>query len=303
MTLREARAEGADALSRSAVESPALDAALLLAHAAGLDRAKLLARLSDPIAEETLAEYRALIGRRAAGSCVAYLVGRKEFRGLDFIVSPAVLVPRPDTETLVEAALEWIDARAAMHGPLGPRSSPRPLRPEAPSRTLRALDVCTGSGCVAISLKAERPGLSQAAADLSEAALEVARENARRLLPGGAADIEFFLGDLLEPVAAPYDLITANPPYVPSAVIETLAAEVRAEPRLALDGGADGLVLVRRLAFEAACKLAPGGRLLIEAGHDQAPAVAEILGAAGLVDIAFQRDLAGIERVTGGSKP
>jgi release factor glutamine methyltransferase len=222
--------------------------------------------------------------------CVAHLVGRKEFRGLDFMVTPDVLVPRPDTETLVEAALDWIDQRAS----------------DAAGRMIRAIDVCTGSGCVAVSVKAERPDTAVAASDVSEAALEVARRNAERLLApprSGGDPIDFHLGDLLAPAPGPFDLIVSNPPYIPSAVVDTLSAEVRKEPRLALDGGRDGLDLIRRLVRESFLKLNPHGRLLIEAGYDQSADVAQIMRGAGFTGIGTYRDLAGIERVTGGTKP
>lgn len=289
MTIREAQAEGSGILDRARVDEPSLDASLLLAYAVGLDRSRLIARYSEAIEPSGLSRYRNFIARRADGDCVAYIVGMKEFRGLDFIVTPDVLVPRPDTETLVEAALEWIDERAN-GGHRGPFS---------------VLDVCAGSGCVAIALKAERPDISVSASELSDSAMAIARRNADRLLKPkfGGACIDFFLGDLTAPVPGPFDLIVSNPPYVPSEIIDGLSVEVRKEPRMALDGGNDGLDLIRRLVPESYQKLRSGGRLLVEAGHDQSAAVARLMGAAGFIDTASYRDLAGIERVTGGSRP
>lgn len=296
MTVREASAAGAARLAEAGVDSPALDASLLLAHILGTDRASLLASGPDNVPSDAEAAYEALIERRAAGTCVAYLVGYKEFRGLAFAVTPAVLVPRPDTETLVEAALAWIDAHPAVDA----------------GRPLRVLDACTGSGCVAISLKAERPALSVGACDVSEAALEVARNNARTLLGGPAEEsreagteppVAFYRSDLLSDVPGRFDLIVSNPPYVPAADIDGLAPEVRGEPRLALDGGKDGLDLVRRLIAEARDRLDPGGRILIEAGWDQSPEICRLLSRSGFGRIEAFRDLGGHERVTGGTLP
>ncbi|MFA6508409.1 MAG: peptide chain release factor N(5)-glutamine methyltransferase, partial [Treponemataceae bacterium] len=281
MTFREARKEGSDRLARANVDSSSLDSSLLLSYATGFDRVRLLALSEEEISADRVERFRSLIERRASGICVAYLLGLKEFRGLDFVVTPAVLVPRPDTETLVEAALEWIDERVS-------------LDPEAPAK-LCILDVCTGSGCIAVALKAERPEVFVSACDISSEALAVARTNSARLL--GAIDstdqVSFFLGDLLTPVPGIFDLIVSNPPYIPSAQIDTLAREVRNEPNLALDGGNDGFDTIRRLVPDAFEKLNNRGRLLIEAGHDQGAGVAKLMAEAGFTDIFFYPDLAG----------
>ncbi len=270
------------ALGRARVNS--LDAALLLGHAMGLDRAKVLAFWRDTLTPTEEEAYRALLEHRAAGISTAVLTGHREFYGLDFFVNDQVLVPRPETELLVEKALLYTDSL---------------LRPSP----LRILDLCTGSGCIAVSLKHERPNLELHAADLSPAALEVARENVRRIL-GSDSAVHFYEGDLFAAIppalrAGSFDLIVSNPPYVPPDIIPGLAIEVRHEPHLALDGGgADGLELIRRLvpaAFEA---LKPGGRLLLEAGGEQATAIATLLGAAGFTEIAYHEDLAGIPRVS-----
>ncbi len=280
MTIAEARAEGTETLHAAGLDTPGLDAALLLAEVLAVDRTQLLTRPSDPLTGMDAERYRRLVARRRAGECVAYILGRKEFRGLDFLVNDAVLVPRPDTETLVEAALAWIDTH--------PESG-------------RVLDVCTGSGCVAIAIKHERPRCQVAAGDLSPAALAVAADNVARLLP--AATLNLYLSDLLHDVPGSWGLIVANPPYVPSAVIDGLAAEVRGEPRLALDGGSDGLGIIRRLITESVPALTAGGGLLIEAGSEQAESVAALLAEAGFVAIQQYRDLAGHYRVTGGTLP
>jgi release factor glutamine methyltransferase len=312
MMVGEALAEGAALLRNAGAESPSLDASLLLAAALGIDRARLLARRPDPVAETAIDRYRALLSRRASGDCVAYVLGRKEFRGLDFEVSPAVLVPRPDTETLVEAALAWIDRRTH-HG----ESHPEHVEKGDESAASRVLDVCTGSGCIAIALKAERPELDVSASDLSPAALSIARSNAGRLLNPTRGDAEsaaeerraqnsiisFYESDLLSAVPGRFDLIVSNPPYVPSGVIPGLAIEVRREPLLALDGGEDGLDLIRRLVAESRERLDGGGRLLVESGEEQTALVADLMRGSGFIGIEIHRDLAGRGRVTGGSAP
>ena len=292
MTAGEALVEGAALLRSSGADSPSLDASLLLCEVLGMTRARLLSRRDAEIDPENEAAYRSFLDRRKRGECLAYILGRKEFRGLDFLVSPAVLVPRPDTEILVEAALEAIDASSDRQTSGSPHSGV--------SLPYRVLDACTGSGCVAIAIKAERPQVSVAACDLSPAALDVARANSERLLGSGA--VEFFLSDLLSDVRGTFDLIVSNPPYVPGAVIDTLAAEVRREPRLALDGGEDGLDLIRRLARESPARLGAKGRILIESGPEQSPLVAELLRAQAFVAVATWRDLAGRERVAGGMR-
>jgi release factor glutamine methyltransferase len=227
-----------------------------------------------------------------AGECAAYILGFKEFWGLDFAVNPDVLVPRPDTETLVEAALAALFPAAKT------------------GRPLALLDLCTGSGAVVIALKHELPFLEVYATDISARALAVARNNAERLLGGGktrpaaAEPVHFLEGDLFEPVPRMgFDLITANPPYVPSAEIPRLPREVRLEPPLALDGGADGLDLARRIAGDAPAFLKSGGRLLMEADPRQMSALALILKKKRYRDLALHRDLSGLERVIEGAMP
>ncbi|MDR2370956.1 MAG: peptide chain release factor N(5)-glutamine methyltransferase [Treponema sp.] len=269
------------------ITSPSLDASLLLAHALNTTRGRLVSTGNETIPDDGYSVFLRLIERRLSGECVAYILGKKEFRGLDFTVSPAVLVPRPDTEILVETALAGIDG------------SPPPVT---------VLDLCTGSGAAAIALKHERPAAGITASDISEAALEIAETNAARLLgnAGAGADarafhITFIKSDLFENIPGKFNLITANPPYIPSGEIDGLAPEVRREPRMALDGGKDGLALIRRIIAEARRHLFPGGSLLLEIDPREAPAVRNLLEKAGFNDIQSYRDLAGFERVMGGS--
>jgi release factor glutamine methyltransferase len=259
--------------------SPRLDAEILVAHALALPRVQLYVQFDRPLTQAELADIRALIKRRQAGESVAYLVGKKEFWGIDFAVDARVLVPRPDTETLIEEARERL---AGVESP-------------------RIADVGTGSGAIALTLAKLFPSAAVVAVDVSPAALEVARGNAERL---GLA-VTFLEGDLDGPLAphAPFSLIAANLPYIPTADMAALPADVKSEPALALDGGADGLVLVRRLVGAAPALLAPGGALVLEIGAGQAAATAELLGAAGFSDVRVRRDLGGIDRVVSGVKP
>jgi release factor glutamine methyltransferase len=261
------------------IENPRLDAELLLCRALGTTRIQLIVDAKRALAESELAAMRELVKRRRAREPVAYILGEREFFGRTFRVDRRVLVPRPDTETLVSVAL---------------------ARTRTVSMATRALDLCTGSGCVAVTIARERPTSLVFASDASADALAVARDNALRL---GAYNVAFRQGDLYAAVegAWRFDLVTANPPYIPSAEIASLMPDVRDhEPRLALEGGADGLALVRRIVAEAPAHLAPGGVLALEVGAGQAPAVGALLAGAGLGDVAVDRDYARIERVVSG---
>ena len=274
-------------------DTPLLDASLILAHALGITRSSLLARFPETLSPATIpGSFGEAWARRLAGESVAYIIGVKEFFGREFLVDRRVLVPRPDTETLVAAALELGDAMEA--GLRGEGAAPR---------TLRVHDVCTGSGAVAVSLAAERPGWRLSASDLSQDALDVAEANAARLLPVGAPPLALFRADLLEGLAGPFDLITANPPYVPSGETAALLARGWREPPLALDGGADGLVLMPRLIGQAFRALAPGGFLLIESDALQSPALRDIFLKEGFGDVRVWKDLAGLDRITGARRP
>jgi release factor glutamine methyltransferase len=287
LDLRKTLAEGTARLRAASIETPALDASLLLSEASGLSREKLSLAVSQPVETQVYKHFCSLIDRRAEGECVAYILGRKEFYGLDFIVSPAVLVPRPDTEILVEAAIE------AAEKPAGP---------------LRLLDLCTGSGAVALALKHRFPRLDVVAADISAEALDIAGKNARILLQGTAAggEIHFLKGDLFAalPAGGPtFNIITANPPYVPAREIAALAREVKREPVLALNGGEDGLDVIRRIITESPSYLAADGRLLLEADPRQMSAISDLMEEQGFVEITVRKDLAGLDRVIGGRIP
>lgn len=290
MNAREALREGAAALSGT--ETPFLDASLILARALGTDRARLLAAGPEPLGDMPLHNYREGLASRAAGLPLAYILGYKEFWGRRFAVDPRVLVPRPDTEVLVEAALRLGDSLAG--------SEDGAERGAAP----RVHEACCGSGCVALSVAAERPAWEVSASDLSEDALDVARANAVSLIAperrGGP--VAFALGDLLASAGEGFDLILANPPYVPAEEAARLARGW-SEPLMALDGGADGLELIRRLVPQAARALAPGGYLLVEADGGQAEAVAELFRASRLEGVGSLTDLGGRARATVGRKP
>ena len=282
-SIKRVLAWATDDFKRRGNKSARLDAELLLGEALGLDRIKLIVQAERPLAEDELTRYRALIKRRRASEPIAYILGRREFFALPLLVDRRVLIPRPDTEILVETALNGTRERH-LYG--------------------RMLDLCTGSGCVAIAFAKERPTWRVTAVDLSPDAAAVARENVRRA--GVVHNVGVLEGDLFSPLPerAEFELITANPPYIPSADIAGLDADVRDfEPRLALDGGADGLQITRRLVSEAARYLAPGGLLALEGGFDQAPAVSALLEASGFVDVTRSKDLAGIERVVSGRRP
>ncbi len=264
----------------SNISSARLEAQVLLAHVLGCKRIELYTNFDRPMSEDELASYRGLIRRRLAGESLAYLVGEHEFWSLPFWVTPAVLVPRADTETLVEVALSRLGADASG----------------------RALDLCTGSGAIAISLLHDRPALTAVATDVSAEALAVAARNAER--HGVAGRLALLHGDLWQPVAGQrFSLIVSNPPYIASAVIPTLAPEVRAEPRLALDGGVDGLAFYDRIAARAREHLEPGGWIALEHGYDQADPVAERLRAAGLEEVETVFDLGKNPRVAVGRAP
>jgi release factor glutamine methyltransferase len=272
-----------DDFKRRGNKSARLDAELLLGEALSLDRIKLIAHAERPLTDDELSRYRELIKRRRASEPIAYILGRREFFALPMLVDRRVLIPRPDTEVLVETALDGTRERH-LYG--------------------RMLDLCTGSGCVAIAFAKQRPTWRITAVDLSPDAASVARENVRRA--GVVYQLAILEGDLFEPLSADaqFELITANPPYIPSADIAGLDADVRDfEPRLALDGGSDGLQITRRLVSEATRYLIPGGLLALEGGFDQAPAVEALLAEHGFEDITRRKDLAGIERVVSGRRP
>ena len=254
------------------VDAPRLTAELLLAHALGCDRVRLYLDFDKPLGDPELARYRELVKRRAGGEPTAYLTGTREFFGHRLAVDPRVLIPRPETEQLAELALE-----ALPHGGA-------------------ALDLGVGSGALAIALVLGRPGARVTAVDLSPEALEVARANAAAL----GATVTFLEGDLYGPVAADqrFDVIVSNPPYLPSGELAGLQREVQREPRLALDGGADGLDLLRRVVAGAPQRLRAGGVLLLEMHESHLETLPALCRAAGFASAEPRRDLAGLPRLT-----
>jgi release factor glutamine methyltransferase len=261
------------------IHSPRLDAELLLCRALGVTRIQLIVDAKRTLEPDELARVRQLVKRRRAREPIAYILGEREFYGRVFRVDKRVLVPRPDTEALVDVALE---------------------RTRAVSMSMRALDVCTGSGCVAITLARERPTCTVFGSDASDDALAVARANAARL---GAYNVAWRRGDLfaaIEP-APRFDLVTANPPYIATDEIDALPPDVRDfEPRLALEAGSGGLDVVRRLVADAPARLVEGGVLATEVGAGQAAAVVELFERAGFRDVDVRRDYGRIERVVSG---
>jgi len=264
--------------AKKGVDAPRLTAELLLAHALGCDRVRLYLDFDKPVQERELGAFRALVRRRAEGEPTAYVLGRREFFGRPFDVTPAVLVPRPETEHLVEAALEVL--------------SGAPAEPGAAA----ALDLCTGSGAIAVSLALGRPGTRVVATDVSGEALEVARANAGRL----GAVVEFAHGDLWSAVHAAdrFDVVVSNPPYVPTGELAGLSREVRREPCIALDGGPDGLDVLRRIVAGAPAHLRPGGALLVEMHESHAERVPALCLEAGFESAVARKDLAGLPRYT-----
>jgi release factor glutamine methyltransferase len=271
-------------------DEAALDADVLARHALrGWERAQLLARMRDTAPQAFQARFEALVSRRERREPCAYVTGVREFWGLEFEVGPGVLVPRPETELVVEEVLARLEAPrdAAASGRLG--------APQA--RRFRLADVGTGSGCLAVALARALPSVFVVAADLArEAAAVVARNAARH----GVSDrVCCVAGDLLEPLAGAFDVIVSNPPYVPSGALATLQPEIRNfEPRHALDGGPDGLDIIRRLVPQAAARLRPGGWLVFEFGDGQADAVRTVFASQPALSlVTLSADLAGILRV------
>jgi len=258
-----------------------IDAQVLLAHALGVDRAWLLAHATDELSRPQADAFFALAKRRREGEPVAYLTGRREFHGLDLAVTPAVLVPRPETETLVDAALERLPG----------------------DRPLRVADLGTGSGAIALAIAHARPNATVIATDISDDALAVARDNATRL---ELANVAFMPGswyDALGSDAGPFDAILANPPYVADGDPHLGEGDLRHEPSVALSPGGDGLDALRIIVAGARSRLADGGWLGVEHGYDQSQAVRDLFASAGLAAIEARRDLAGIPRVVLGRHP
>ena len=280
---RELYEEGRRILEQAGLPDAALDARFLLEEVCGTNLQTLLVFPEKKVTEEEVNQYRAFIQRRKDREPTAMILGEWDFMGLTFRLNKSTLIPEQDTEVLVETALEELKRSG-----LG----------EAP---LRILDLCSGSGCILLSLLHELRNAGGLGTDLSEEALEAARENAVRLaLQERAA---FRKGDLWEPVGDErFDLIVSNPPYVPTEVIPTLEPEVRCgEPYAALDGGEDGLVFYRRIMREAAGHLKPSGIIIVESGFDEAPQIAALMQDQKLRGIRTVKDYGGLDRVVLGA--
>jgi release factor glutamine methyltransferase len=276
LTVAGARRSWAAKFRQCGIETPELDARILVGHALGLDHAALAAAASRSLDAAEQQAVAALAQRRMAREPVARIIGVKEFWSLELRVGAATLVPRPETETVVEAALDAVQ------------------RHDAHSRPLRIADLGTGSGAVLLALLSELPAACGVGTDTSTAALAVARDNAKRL---GLSGAHFVACDMAAALCGPFDLIVSNPPYIASADIAGLAPEVRDfDPRAALDGGPDGLAFYRAIAAAAPALLAPRGALIVELGAGQAQRVAALFSAAGLAPAAPRHDLNGVPR-------
>ena len=281
MTYFEACRKVARELEEAGVPEPALDARYLTEYVGDFTEAQYLLARDEEIPEETLSRLLELAKRRCAREPIQYILGSQEFMGLPFICNKDCLIPRQDTEILAERALEAVKL----------------LRKDR--EELRYLDLCTGSGCVAVSVAKLGNIANAEAADISEAALAVAKKNSE--LNGTA--VKLIQADLFEGLEGKYDIITANPPYIDTGLIHGLIPEIwKYEPMTALDGGEDGLVFYRRIAMEAPKRLTPGGWLVFEIGDTQGEAVAALMKAAGFEDVSVHKDLAGLDRVVEGRK-
>lgn len=306
--LAQARRQLAEALALHADEARIEAQLLLQAALGGVSRAWLLTHGEQALTSQQASDFAALLQRRLHGEPVAYILGRREFYGLDIGVTPDVLIPRPDTETLVEAALQRIPA-AAPSPSMGegwgegevaagyPSPQPSPTRGEG----AKILDLGTGSGAIAIAIAVHRPLAMVTAVDASEAALAVARSNAERLAAGNLCLLR---SDWFSALAGEvFDVIVSNPPYIAANDPHLSQGDLPFEPASALASGADGLDDIRRIVAQAPAHLASGGWLLLEHGYDQAARVAELLSAAGFMEVGHAADLAGILRVTQGRMP
>lgn len=268
------------ALTAAGIDNARFEARLLMSHASGLATEQLIARGRDSAPTTVVEALRVLTGRRVKREPMAYILGEREFWGLPFKVSPAVLVPRPDSETVIEAALTLLSDRAA---------------------PWRVLDLGVGSGCLLLTLLREFPTATGVGLDASADALEIARTNAQALGVAGRATLapgDWRLPGWADRLGGPFDLVVSNPPYIKSETVDRLMPEVsRFEPRLALDGGADGFEAYRAIVMAVPHLLTSGGRLLVEIGEGQVPGISKIFVSADLRMTPPWKDLAGIDRV------
>jgi release factor glutamine methyltransferase len=279
-TLRSAMARGVGFLCDAGIDSAQIDAEVLLRQVLGIEKAQLYSALDEPLSVGHRLRFQEMLERRMRREPVAYITGRKEFWSLDFVVTPEVLIPRPETELLVEVALHRLKSSA--------------------SRTPRILDLGTGSGIIAVCLAKERLKANIVAVDIASSALEVARINSRRY--GVSERIDLIRGDLFAALGAKkrlFDLIVSNPPYIRTGELSLLAPEIgQWEPMTALDGGSDGIAYYRRIVGEAHEYLAPGGSVALEIGADMAPVVAELFARSNCYGPAsVYQDYAGRNRV------
>lgn len=272
MTFRKALWTGEYILSQAHIEDPKTDAWVLLEMVCKIDRNYYFMHQDDELSEEQKQEYGFLLAKRAERVPLQYITGNQEFMGLSFTVNSNVLIPRQDTELLVENAIELLNDN------------------------WKVLDLCTGSGCIAVSIAhyGMNKNVQVTAIDVSKSALLVAKENATQ----NQVQVEFIRSDLFERVSGQYQMIVSNPPYIPTKVLEGLQPEVRDfEPHLALDGQDDGYYFYRKIATEAGQYLMDGGIILLEIGHDQAVVVSGLLKEAGFKDIVVKKDLSGFDRL------
>jgi release factor glutamine methyltransferase len=273
------------AFRAAGIDDPQADARILAAHALGLTRAQIISQGRHKLDQREIDAIAARATRRLAREPVSRILGTREFWGLELTIDPSVLDPRPDTETVIEAALDWIATR------------------HLKNEKLRILDIGVGSGALLLALLSELPAANGVATDKSIAALKLARGNARRL--GFAERCTFVACNFTDALRGPFDLIVSNPPYIASGEIPGLAPEVRDhDPLIALDGGADGLAAYRAIASDALRLLAPRGRLVVELGQGQAESVGAILRSAGLsIETPIHRDLGGVNRALCAAAP
>lgn len=277
MTYQEANQKGRTILTEHQIEDAAVDAWLLMEFVTGMSRTRFFVDGMSQMKSEEKERYFQLIEKRAGRIPLQHLTGVQEFMGFEFMVNEHVLVPRQDTELLV------LEAEKQLRSSSG--------------ENLEVLDMCTGSGCIAISLKARNPQIQCIAADISEKSLEMAKKNAEKM----QSEIVFVHTDMFSNITGTFDMIVSNPPYIPTKVIESLEEEVRLyDPFSALDGKEDGLYFYRILAKESPRFLKDGGRIYMEIGHDQSASVEALLKEAGFEEIRTEKDLAGLDRVVCG---
>ena len=277
MTYQEANQKGRTILTEHQIEDAAVDAWLLMEFVTGMSRTRFFVDGMSQMKSEEEERYFQLIEKRAGRIPLQHLTGVQEFMGFEFMVNEHVLVPRQDTELLV------LEAEKQLRSSSG--------------ENLEVLDMCTGSGCIAISLKARNPQIQCIAADISEKALEMAKKNAEKM----QSEIVFVHTDMFSNITGTFDMIVSNPPYIPTKVIESLEEEVRLyDPISALDGKEDGLYFYRILAKESPRFLKDGGWIYMEIGHDQSASVEALLKEAGFEEIRTEKDLAGLDRVVCG---